>query len=272
MKKGMTILSLVLLVMLVLGGCSGNLFMQWESVPEFNASATPSNDSEVSTYLDSLYKNLSVDRLSENDIDDTKTTLSTIYNDPVTYDESSVEAASIYSGYLSISQDENAQQVINNVTGNVTDIMTKIGDGDVNGVIEVIAGDVLSDSVTFTNTINSLLEAADAYTVLSGFVADGVIAIEDPDGTIGEPEDIAFNAAISLVIQETLSIIDADGTLGNNDGTIDQAEIDNFYGILTGSVTFDLSTADPTSGLTDDTDTTIYPILQWAGLETLFVQ
>lgn len=265
MKKRARLLPAFALILPLLSGCSGNLFMDWETYPEFNPGDAPSTDADAGDYLSALDANLqNPDNLSDDELLSVQSSLDSVYSVPGTFSPAVEQEAAIYSGYISISQNEQAEEFIANVAGNITDITDQLalGTPDPGAIIALLVPEEsLNDPAVFASTINTLLAAADAYSSLGASISanGGAADLSDPYDVVGEPEDVAFMASISIVVDLVVNDLDPDPATA----------ISTLYNIVTGTdTTTSISTATLDGLDTPGTDT--YAILEWAGLSGLF--
>ena len=213
MKKEMISLSLVLAVMLVLGGCSGNLFLDWglQTPPEFNADVTLS-EANVLSYIGDLKAVMEFpDGLSDSEV-------VTAYDNLKAYgdanDTPEGEAAALTAGALKVQSDENAVELVNNLSDAIPDLSDGVADDA--EAQQIIASIIPSTSKSeFDAMITSLWDASLA------FKSGSLTAITNTSYTDAEKGDLAQYAAVSIIVN-----IIGDS---NADGTLSQDEINVLY-------------------------------------------
>jgi hypothetical protein len=250
MKKEMISLSLVLAVMLVLGGCSGNLFLDWglQTPPEFNADVTLS-EANVLSYIGDLKAVMEFpDGLSDSEV-------VTAYDNLKAYgdanDTPEGEAAALTAGALKVQSDENAVELVNNIADAIPDISDGVDD------IETILTNIIPE-MTFSEFETMVANMQDAA---AAFGSSSLGTIENTSYTDAEKGDLAQYATISIVVD----IVMADTNISDASYLWDL--------VNGGSTTLNPSTVDSIQAELDATGsetTKLDEILTWAGYGDLF--
>jgi|GEM_PF-3324611 len=252
---------IVALSLILLGSCSGNLFMDagLEKGPDFDADVTIT-DSNVMSYSEDLFDGEISESLSSSEAQTAYDNLYTYATADGTVDSAGEQAAAAAAGKVMIESNDDAKELVNSLP----DIISELTDGSDPDPEDLIAtfvpSDLKNDKTAFTEAINDLLAAADAFNALG----DGLTGTEDPSDiglSDGDAGGIAQMAIVAIVVDTAV------GTLGGGATGIDalwdlvQNPTDN--NALSGV------NDDPFDEL-DATGSNLANILSWAGYDTTF--
>jgi hypothetical protein len=258
MKKAIHLLLIIGLASVLLAGCSGNLFMQFDqvdvrSVSEIGA-VDASSPSASSALIKDVEKWLEADALSDdastsNAIADKLDEIA----DPFTLgpDDATKQEAAMLAGSVRIESDENAVELINNLAVTLSTLTDPDSTATAEDVIRnLIPEAVLNDQATFTDMVDTLIAAAASFETFGD-----TLGTDYSDLSSGEKGDVAQYAAVSILVDFAVT------NLPNG--------IDDLWALSQGSSpTF---TNDPIEEL-DGTSTTtnLSAILTWAGYDSFF--
>ncbi|MGC9311517.1 MAG: hypothetical protein ACP5IA_02400 [Sediminispirochaetaceae bacterium] len=227
MRKTAALAGAVLAVLLLMSGCTGNLFMQWDkpevpSSSELNDKASTDPEgfiSDVEDYLDG-------GAIDDSNAGDVNTALKTIYDpsgstdkvynpaDPVPGTETEQKAALLI-GEVAIAGDDNA----GNVVANVPAVLSTISDPSASAktpeeFIKDLIPSGLSDS-EFTSMVEALVEAGEAYLKFGDSLTSPVVAEEQvPFMSSADIGDTLNRAAAGIALIAALDASDGDITDG----------------------------------------------------------
>jgi len=249
MQKTAVLAGAVLVILLLMSGCTGNLFMQWDqpevpSSSELNGKASTDPDgflSDVEDYLDG-------GAINDSNAGDVNTALKDNIYDPSTgapADEQEQKAALLI-GEVAIAGNDNAGKVVNNVAG----VLSSIDDG-ASGDPETFIRELLPAGLSkpeFDAMVAALVEAGEAYLEFGNSIGSGATEETVPFMSSADIGDTLNRAAAGIAIIAALDALDGGGINGSADGTTDTTSL---YNVVYGLDTF--GGVDPTTAF-DDTD------------------
>jgi len=216
MRKTAVLAGAVLAVLLLMSGCTGNLFMQLDkpevpSSSELNDKASTDPDgfiSDVEDYLDG-------DAIDDSNAGDVNTALKTIY-DPGSGSSPSGETeqkAALLIGEVAIAGNDIAGKVVDNVAG----VLSSIDEGtssDPEAFIKALLPAGLSQP-EFDAMVAALVEAGEAYLEFGDSLSSPVVAEEQvPFMSSADIGDTLNRAAAGIAIIAALDASDGDVTDG----------------------------------------------------------
>jgi len=167
--------------------------------------------------------------------------LKNIYDEPSdSIDPETKQEAAALAGKIAIQSDPNAEQLSKNLIGSYDELSSTEPSNAEEFLKSLIPQEALDDLTTFTNMVNSLVKAADAYLALGESIGpDGNTLITD--GELGESVQYG---AVSVVIVAALDSLDGDGINGsiNSDVELSETECQDLFELVNGTGIF---TSDP---------------------------
>jgi hypothetical protein len=257
--------ALAMLLLLLLGGCTGNLFMEIDrpEVPSF-ADMQAKAVSDPEEFLQDVDDYLDGKAITEENADDVVTALKEVYDpDSGTAPDSATEQeAALKIAEISLLENEDSSDFVNNVSGALSQVESLDTEQDAVDMINSLVPDsVMNDPTAFTEMINSLVTSGESYLALG----EGLETYDYSSDYMeaGELGDTAQRAAITVAV---IAVLDSfDGTMGNLESgdTIDTGDIDTLYDLVNGGSWDSINYADPTEIFGET------PPLEYAGLDDL---
>ncbi|WP_020611546.1 hypothetical protein [Sediminispirochaeta bajacaliforniensis] len=256
---------IVALSLILLGSCSGNLFMDagLEKGPDFDADVTIT-DSNVMSYSEDLFDGEISESLSSSEAQTAYDNLLDYATDGGTADADTPkkQAAAAAAGKVMIESNDDAKELVNSLPDIISELTADDSDPDPEDLIATfVPSDLKNDKTAFTEAINDLLAAADAFNALGSGLSDtddpGDIGLSD-----GDAGGIAQMAIVAIVVSTAVD------TLGSGDS---DAGIEDLWTLVQ-------DPTDPSVQFSDDDDPfdqlddagSLFNILSWAGYDTTF--
>ncbi len=254
MKRTAVGFCVVAVFVIILAGCSFNLFESFDKVDVPSAAVlldmanTDADNfvSQVQDYIDS-------DSITENNAGDVIAALENVYT-TVPATETGQKAA-ILAGEISITADAATEQVVDNVIETVLDTLDAGGDIDPDTLVAAIFPSSLDQS-GLTSILDNLTRAADAYQV---FGANITGADEWMSG--GEIGDVAQYAAVSMGVASIRA------QLANSLGSEEDADAAILSAIQGGTLPSVDNPFDTSDGTVPAYEDSLANILNLAGLD-----
>jgi hypothetical protein len=228
MRKTAALTGAVLAVLLLMSGCTGNLFMQWDqpevpSSSELNDKASTDPEgflSDVEDYLDG-------DAIDDSNAGDVNTALKDNIYDPSTGTPPSGEQeqkAALLIGEVAIAGNDNAGKVVDNVPG----VLSSIDDGtssDPEAFIRELLPAGLSQP-EFDAMVGALVEAGEAYLDFGDSLTSPVVAEEQvPFMSSADIGDTLNRAAAGIALIAALDAMD--DTVNGTYSTSNSSDLQN---------------------------------------------
>ncbi|MFW6361282.1 MAG: hypothetical protein ACOC2R_05955, partial [Spirochaetota bacterium] len=234
--RRIAITAVSLLTLLLFAGCTGNLFMEWDrpNVPSASeiSGRTVNDQSSAVDFLSDAGDWYDGDALSGDGekSDAVASKLKEIYEDDTLDSETRQEAASL-AGKVAVQSDPNAEQLSKNLIASFDELTSESGIEDTEAFIGSLVPAAAKDDLnTFTNMVNSLLKAADAYLALGESIG--------PDSTNyldGELGDSVQYGAVSIAVVAALDSLDGE-TVGSisSDTELSESECEDLFNLVNG--------------------------------------
>jgi hypothetical protein len=237
--------ALAMLLLLLLGGCTGNLFMEIDrpEVPSF-ADMQAKAVSDPEEFLQDVDDYLDGKAITEENADDVVTALKEVYDpDSGTAPDSATEQeAALKIAEISLLENEDSSDFVNNVSGALSQVESLDTEQDAVDMINSLVPDsVMNDPTAFTEMINSLVTSGESYLALG----EGLETYDYSSDYMeaGELGDTAQRAAITVAV---IAVLDSmNGDLGDPEN-IDPVDIDTLYDLVQGESWNSIKYADPT--------------------------
>lgn len=254
MRKTAALAGVVLAVLLLMSGCTGNLFMQWDqpevpSSSELNDKASTDPDgfiSDVEDYLDG-------GAIDDSNAGDVNTALNIIHTSPP--DAETDQKTLLLIGEVAIAGNDNAGKVVDNVPG----VLSTLSDPATSDVtpedfIRELLHAGLSSS-DFNAMVLALVEAGEAYLEFGDSLTSPVVAEEQvPFMSSADIGDTLNRAAAGIAIIAALDALDDNIINGSAGSHTDQLVIGELFEVAYGIGTLP---TDPTEAF-DETSGSSY--------------
>ncbi len=256
MKKAIHLLLTICLASVLLAGCSGNLFMQFDqvevkSVSEIGAvdASSPSASSAFLTDVEDWLEHnaLSGESASSTAVADKLDEIAALGS----VDDATLQKASMLAGIVRVDSDENAVELINNLAETLATLSDDASTATAEEIIrDMIPESVLNDRLAFESMIATMQTSAASFNTFGGSLTS-----DYTDLSSGEKGDVAQYAAVSIVID--LAVTNLSGG------------VDDLWVLATGTGTPSFL-SDPIDELESSGSTNLYDILTWAGYDSFF--
>ncbi len=272
--RRIALIAVSLLTLLLFAGCTGNLFMEWDKpdVPSATeiSGRTVDDQSSADDFLSDAGDWYDGDALSGDGgtSGEVVKKLEDIYNDPGNnIDDETQQKSAALAGKIAIQSDPNAEQLSKNLIASFDELTSS---SDVNAeefIKSIVPQEAKSDLNVFTEMVNSLVKAADAYLALGDNVnTSGSTFISD-----SELGDSVQYGAVAVAVVAALDALDGDSSINgsistdpNNDLTTTDTQA--LFNLVNGSG--DFGGEDPIESMNDagDTYSGMYYLLDATGL------